>query len=160
MQPRKFRAGQESAGGIVGIGEEHHARGRGHGSQQRIDIGAIILVGRHHRGRAAAPRGNIIDRKAIADIQHLVARPGEGLRRQIEQFVRTGAADNPRRINPMQRAQRLAQGHAIGIGIAIRRIARPASAANARGLVPSGFSLAESLISSAPVRAGSTCPGT
>ena len=109
MEPRQLGARQEAAGRIVRVGEEDHARPLGHAAEQRIDVGAVVRVGRHHQRRAAAPRGDVVDREAIADVDHFVARPGEGLRGEIEQLVGAGAADDPRRIDAVQRAERRAQ---------------------------------------------------
>ena len=131
VEPGDPFARQEAARGIVGVGEEHHPRPLGHAGQQRIDIGAIVRVRRHHRHRAAPARGDVIDREAIADIDDLVARPGIGLRRDVQQFVRTGAHDDAIGGNAVQRAQRGAQVLAVGIGIA-RRFPRAVPRATAR----------------------------
>ena len=94
MQPGKFGAWQEAAGRVVGIGDEDHPRPLGHACQQRIDVGAVIGIGRDHRRRPAAPRRDIVEREAIAHIEHLVARPGKSRCRDGEQFARAGAADD------------------------------------------------------------------
>ncbi len=118
--------------------------------EQRVDVGAEVAVGRDHHFGAAAARGDVVDREAVADVDHLVARPGEGLRGEVEQLVRAGAADDPRRVDPVHRADRRAQLGRVRIGIAIGAPTASARAASAAGLVPSGFSLAESLTSSRP----------
>jgi hypothetical protein len=84
--------------------------------QQRIDIGAVIGIGRDHRRRAAAPRGDIVDRKAVAHVDHLVARPGIALRGKVEQFVRAGAHHDPRRIDAVQPADRARRALLSGSG--------------------------------------------
>ena len=104
MQPSDFVRTQHGAGRIVGVGEEHHAGPLAYQRQQGVHIGPVIGIGRDHRGRAATPRRDVINRKAVADVQHLVARPGKALRGDVEQFVRPGPAHDPRRIDPMQRA--------------------------------------------------------
>ena len=118
VQPGDLAARQERSGGVVGIGDEHHAGFLTHQGQQRIDIAAVIGIGGDDGRGPAAPCGDIVDREAIADIDHLVAHAGIGLRGEVEQFVGAGAHDDARGINAMQLAQRLSQRHAIGIGIA------------------------------------------
>ena len=117
VQPRDLGAREIGPGGIVRIGEEHHSRALGHGSQQRVDVGTEIRIGRLDRGRAAAPRRNIVHCEAIAAEQHFIARPGEALRSKVQQFVRTGSADDPRGIDPVFAPQRGAQRRGVGIGI-------------------------------------------
>ena len=117
MEPLDLGAGQAGPGGIVRIGEEHHAGALGHRGQQRIDIRAVIGVGRFHRGRAAAPCSDVVNREAVAAEQDLVARTGKALRGEIEQFVRARTANDMRRIDAVLSAQRSAQCGGIGIGI-------------------------------------------
>src|SRR3546814_4802684 len=66
-------------------------------SDLRVDIGRIILVGGDHRGRAHAPRRDLIDRETVMDEDHFVARPGKGAGGEVQHLVRTVAVDDPRR---------------------------------------------------------------
>ena len=82
---------------------------------------------------------------------HLVARPGEGAGGEVEHFVRSGAVDDPRRIEAVFRRDRLAQLGRAGIGIALERWSRrPGTPRALPALVPSGFSLDESLATLRP----------
>jgi hypothetical protein len=85
-----------------------------HQRQQRIDIGAVIGIGRHHRQRRSGAR-QCHRPKAIADVDDLVPRPGIGLRGDMQQFV--AGAHHDARGDAVQRAQRRAQILAVGIGI-------------------------------------------
>ena len=98
MQTFDLAARQIGAGGIVGVGQENDACLVAYSRQQSIDIRGIIIVGRFNRRRAATPCGNVLDREAELAKQNFIAWSGKTLRGQIEQFVGTSAADNPRRI--------------------------------------------------------------
>ena len=117
MQAPDFATRQVRARGIVRIGEEDHPRAIGHRSQHRIDIGAEIGIPDFDRCRTATACGNIVDREAVTAEQHFVARPGESLRGKVEQLVRSGAADDPRRIEAVFAPQRRAQCAGVRIGI-------------------------------------------
>src|SRR3546814_2878222 len=53
------------AGRVVGIGDVDDPRLVGDAGEHRVDIGRIILVGGDHRGRAHAPRRDLIDRETV-----------------------------------------------------------------------------------------------
>jgi len=61
VEPGDVSAWQVAPGGIVRVGEKNHPCPFVHKCQQRIDISAIVGVGRHHRRRAAAAGSNVID---------------------------------------------------------------------------------------------------
>ena len=117
MQPGDLAPGEKTAGRIVRVGDEDQPRALIDQRQQRIDIGAVILIGRDHWQGPAAADDDIVEREAIADIDRLVARPGKGAGGDGEQFARAGAAQDPRGVDAMQRAQSFAQGNAVGVGI-------------------------------------------
>ena len=121
MQPLNFGMVTIGAGRIIWIGQKHQPRLRIHQSQQCVDIGAIIVVRRDHDIGGAFARGNIVNRKAVAHVDDVVAGPGIAHRNQVEQLVRTGAANNLIAFQIISRAQCFAQRIARRVGIARQR---------------------------------------
>ena len=120
MKPGELGRGQVAAGGVVGVGDEHHPRALGHRGEQRVDVGAVVAVGGFDRDRPAAPRGDVVDDKGKAREQHLVAHSGVAQGDKVEQLVRAGPADDPRRVDLVELADRLAQRGAVAVRIAVR----------------------------------------
>ena len=126
MKPRDLATGQEAPGRVVGVGDKHHFRTLSDTAEQRVDIRSVISIGGDHRRCPAAPRRDVIQRKSIADVDNLIAGASEYACRERQQFARSGAHDNPRRINTVQVAQRSAQRVAVRIGIERRHGCRAA----------------------------------
>ena len=107
MQTGQLRRAGKRPGGVVGVGQKNHPRiGRDCG-EQPVDIRSIIAVRHFHRRGAAFARDDVIERKAIAHIQDLIARPGIALRGQPQKLPRSGAADDPGRVDPVRLADRV-----------------------------------------------------
>ncbi|PAV69192.1 hypothetical protein WR25_08594 [Diploscapter pachys] len=126
VEPRDLLAGGIGAGRIVGVGDEHDLGLVRHRGQDRIDIGRIVAIGDDHRRRADAPRRDLIHRKAVADVDDLVARPGEGAGGQVQHLVRSSAIDQSLRLDAVMAGKRAAQVDRGGVGIALqmpRRVA-------------------------------------
>ncbi len=64
-------------------------------------------------------RADRVHQKPVPAVQHLVARPGIAAQQQPDQFVRAGAADDARRVEPVMAADRLAQLAGVAVGIAV-----------------------------------------
>ena len=118
MQPLDLRIGQVRAGGIVRVIEQHHPRAGRYCSKDIVDRCGEILVLRKNRPRADFLGEQRIEREGEAREQHLVADTGEGLNRAVEQFTRAGAADDQRRVDAVEFAQRCTQRDTVRIGIA------------------------------------------
>ncbi len=61
MQPRDLGGGKEGARRVVWIGDEDQARGRRHGGDQAVHVGAVVTVLHLHRGRFRPPNRDWID---------------------------------------------------------------------------------------------------
>jgi hypothetical protein len=116
MQPGKLGTRQEAARGIVRVGEKDHAGPVADPREQRVDVGAVIVVGGDHGDGAAAAGGDLVQREAVADIENLVAGTGERARRERQQLAGTRTADDPRGVDPVQPAECIAQRGAVGSG--------------------------------------------
>ena len=64
-------------------------------------------------------RADRVHQKAVPAVQHLVAGAGISAQQQRDQLVRAGAADDPRRVEPVLAADRLAQRLGAAVGIAV-----------------------------------------
>ncbi len=117
MQPFHLVERHISAGRIVGIGQEHDLGALGHGREDRIDVGGVVLLGRCDRLRAGAERGDGIDEKPVGGVDRLVTVAEIGVGDQVQQIVRAGAADDAAGIEPEGAPDRFAQrgGGAVGI---------------------------------------------
>ena len=122
-QARRFGAGDERAGGIVRVGQEHHARRRRHRGQNGVHIGEQVAFRHlHHVAPGQAP-GDVVDRKTVRRHDQLGARSTVDVAQQEDQVVGAGAAHDPRRIEAEPVGDRLPQlgRTAIGIPVRIRR---------------------------------------
>ena len=117
MQPFYFAIFEICAGRVVRVGDENHPRFARDQRQKCVDIGAVILVGRNDNIGGAFARGDIVNRKAVADVNDIIACPGIAHRYQVEQFVGTGATDNLVGIQFVMRAERCTQRGAGRVGI-------------------------------------------
>ena len=109
VEAADFAGGQQRSGRIVGVGEKDDFRPLSHASEQRIDVGAIVRVWGDHRRRSDPPRSDVIHCEPVADVQDLITDARKRSRHQMQQFVRSGAADDALRVDAMRRRQRLTQ---------------------------------------------------
>ena len=108
VQAADFGARNLRAGRVVGVGEIDQPGARCDRGQHGIDIAGIIIVGRYHRRRADPAGGEFINDEAVPGVEHLVADAGKGPGEQVEQFIRTGAADDAIGVQPVFFGQRRA----------------------------------------------------
>ena len=118
MKPRNFLARRIGARRIVRVGNENDARPFGHGGKDCVNIGRIIPIRRDDRSCTDAPDRDFIDGKAIADVDHLIARAGKCTRRLVQHFIRTRAANDAIRVKAVSLCDGFAQGSCATIGIA------------------------------------------
>ncbi len=116
-KPRDLRRRQIGAGRVVRIGEEDDLRLRRHFREDGVDIGGKFNLVGDDRRAARRQNGDAIERKAMFGIDAFIAQAQEGIGQQKDQFVRARAADDLRRVEPMQRAERRAQGASRAVGI-------------------------------------------
>ena len=109
MQALDLVERQAGAGRIVRIGEEDDFGLFRHRGKNCIDVGSEILLRRHHRLRAGAERHDRIDQEAMRGVDRLVAVDQIGVRKQMQQIVGAGAADDAIGIEPERAPDRLAQ---------------------------------------------------
>ena len=109
VQPLDLVERNVGPGRIVGIGQEYDLGTRRHAFEDRVDIGGEILLRGDHGFGAGAHGRDRIDQKAMRGVDRLVAVAEVGARDQIKQVVGAGAADDARRIEPEDVADRLAQ---------------------------------------------------
>jgi len=133
VEPLDFAGWEIASGWIVGVSQEHHFGPFAHSIEDGVDIRGVVAVGGLDRYRAAPPSSDVVDREAEAAEQHLVAGSRKALRGQIEQFIRSRAANNSSRIYSMHRAQGRAQPARVRIRIvcgaaALRESVQSASA--------------------------------
>ena len=109
--------GQIRAGRIIGIGEEDDARPLAHASEDGIDIRLVIAFGCDDRRCAIGLDGDRIDKKAMLRVDGLIAWPQICMCEKLQQLVRSRAAHDALRIEPVARRDRLAQVARRPIGI-------------------------------------------
>ena len=117
MQALHFGGGEPGARGIVGVGDEDDFRARGHGGEDRVHIGGVVLFRNDHRRGARRQNRDAIDQKAMLGEDALVALVEIGGGGQMQHIVRAIAADDPRGVEPVAFGDGGAQalGGAIGI---------------------------------------------
>ena len=109
MKPCDFGVAAIGTGRVIGICDENNACLIRHQRQQRIHVGAIILIrGDNHIG-SGLPRGDIVHRKAVADINDIIASAGIAHGDQVQQFVGTRTANDQVAVDVIGCAQCLAQ---------------------------------------------------
>ena len=74
-----------------------------------VDVGGVVLLRRDHGLGAGAERGDRVHQKAVRGMNRLVAIGQIGARDQVEQVVGAGAANDARRIEAEDAADRFAQ---------------------------------------------------
>ena len=117
VQAGNFLARQKGARRVVGIGDEHYPGALCHSSQQGIDIGGVIAVIHFEWRRTAPTSRDIVDGETEAAEHHLVTHPGEGLRREVKQLVRSCSANNAFRRDSVNLADSFAQPVRARIGV-------------------------------------------
>ena len=118
VEPRNFVACCVCAGRVVGVGKEDDPGPVSDRSQNRVDIGRIVIVRCDHRRRADAPCRDFVNGKAISHIDDFIARAGECARRLMQHFIGSSPVNDPGRIEAIMRGNRLTQGRGAAIGIA------------------------------------------
>jgi hypothetical protein len=124
LQPLDFVERHVGAGRIVGIGEIDEPGLCGHALEDRVDVGGVIRLRRHHGRAARAKGGDVIDQKSVGGMDRLVAGTDERMGEQIEKLIRAGPAHDPRGIEPERAPDRLAQlgGRTVGIFVQPHRL--------------------------------------
>ena len=117
MQAPHLAEGDVGPGRIVRIGDVDEARPRRDPREDGIDVGRQVLLRRHHRRRAGRLDRDRIDEEAVLGVNRLVTRLEEGIGEQVEDVVRTGAADDPAGIQAEGIADRLAKRRRAAVGI-------------------------------------------
>ena len=108
-QPLDLVERQIGPGRVVRVGEPHQLGARRNQFQDRVDVGGEIGLGRDDVDGAVRPGRDRVHQEAVGGGDRLVAMAEIGVREQIEDFVRTGAADDAVGIEPEGAADRLAQ---------------------------------------------------
>ena len=104
---------------VVWIGKTHKLGARSNRGQHRIHIHRQITF-RYLDDAAAGPTpGNVIHHEAMGRHHKLGPLTAIGKDQQSEQFIRTIAADNPRRVQAKARTNRLPQRLGATIGVAM-----------------------------------------
>ena len=101
MQPLDLGEGQVGAGRVVGIGQEHGPGFRADHGKDVVDIGREVHLLGLDRGAAGRLDGDARDQEAVRRDDALVARADEGMGQQRQDVVRSAAAHDPRRIEPV-----------------------------------------------------------
>ena len=121
MKPCDFGVAAIGASRVVGICDENHACLIRHQRQQRIHVRAIILIrGDNHIGRGL-PRGDVVHRKTVADINDVIASASIAHGDEVQQFVRTGTTNDQVAVDFIGSAQCLAQRSAGGVRVTRKR---------------------------------------
>ena len=117
-EPLHLVEGKIGAGRIVGVGDEHHARGGAHAGEDGIDIRGEVGLGCCDRGRAPRQDRDLVNEEAVLAVDRLIARAEIGLRQQVQQLVGARAAHDVAGIEPVKLGKRLAQGPRRAVGVA------------------------------------------
>ena len=97
------------AGRVVRVGQPHQFGARRHPREDGVDVGGEVGFGRDDVLGAVRHGGDRVHQKTVRGGDRLVALAEIGVRQQIEDFVRAGAADDAVGIEPVGAADRLAQ---------------------------------------------------
>ena len=108
-QPLDLVERQIGPGRVVRVGEPHQLGARRHPREDRVDVGGEVGLGRDDVLGAVRHRRDRVHQKAVRGGDRLVAMAEIGVRQQIEDFVRAGAADDAVGVEPEGAADRLAQ---------------------------------------------------
>ncbi len=108
-QPLDLVERQIGAGRVVRVGEPDELGARRHAREDRVDVGGEIGFGRDDVPGAVRHRRDRVDQETVGGRNRLVAMGEIGVREQIEDFVRAGAADDAVRVESEGAADRLAQ---------------------------------------------------
>ena len=108
-QALDFVERQVGSGRVVRIGEPHDLGAWRDQLQDRIDIGGEIGLGRDDVFRAVRHGRDRVHQKAVRGGDRLVALAEIGVRQQVEDFIRAGAADDAVGVEAEGAADRLAQ---------------------------------------------------
>ena len=108
-QPLDLVERDVGAGRVVRVGEPHQLCARRDAREDRVDVGGEFGLGRDDVFGAVRHGGDRVHQEAVGGGDRLVAVAQIGVRQQIEDFVRAGAADDAVGIEPVGAADRLAQ---------------------------------------------------
>ena len=119
---------QPGAGGIVRIGDEHHARARGNRLGHRLQVVAIVARRDLDPGCSARLRRQRIHRERVLRVHGVVTRAQKRLRRELEHIVRAvaehhllaahAAEQPPAESRAVTGRERVLQLEAVAVGIA------------------------------------------
>ena len=123
VQARNVISVQHGAGRIIGIGQKNHFGFIAERGQQAIDTGRQIFFRHFDRRGTGGAAGQLVNQKSMHRVQHFIARPQIGFCQKAQNIIRAIAANNTRRIQPIDLGQFLAQSARAAIGIK-RRVAQ------------------------------------
>jgi len=119
-QPDDFALRQDGPGRVIRIGKADKLGARPDGGQHRIHIhGQVAFRYLDHAAAGPAP-SDVIHQEAMGRHHKLCPLTAIGKDQQRQQFIRSIAANNPRRIKPETRANRFPQRLGTTIGVAMR----------------------------------------
>ena len=121
-QPLHRGSRQHRPGRVVRVGEEHEAGGRRDRRQHRVHVRRQVALRRLHHLRPGVDASDFVDRKPMLGHHQIPARAAIGQAELVDQVVRSGAADDPRRIEPEPGADRAPQVRCTAIRIAVQPI--------------------------------------
>ena len=79
------------------------------GREDGVDVGDAVALGHLDGLRPGGERRDAVHGEAVLGVDHLVLRAGVGLAEEVDDLVRAHAADDPRRVEPADLADGVAQ---------------------------------------------------
>lgn len=146
------------AGRIVRIRQPHHLGARRHGTENRVDVGGVVLLGRDHIDGAVAHGRDRVNQKAVGGVNRFVAGAKIGVREIVEEFIRARAADDAVGIEPVSPSDGFAQRARGAFRVILQMIGSSLVGGNGFRRRPSGVSFADSL-KTRPVSPAPLLPG-
>src|ERR1019366_2750266 len=124
---------QIGAGRIVRIGEKNHLGSRANLGEDSIGVRRQIGFVRDDWNAARRENGDLVDEKTMLGKNAFIARTNIGGGEEVKDLVRARAADNAGRVDPMFRAERLAQECGGAVRIILEAIGKGAQGLNGAG---------------------------
>ena len=137
-QARDFVVAQHRAGGIGGVGDEDQPRPFGHGVENAVDIHGALAFGHLDRVGPGGQRRDAVHGEAVGAVNDLGPGAAVGVAEKGDDFVRTGAADDPRGVEVVDLGDRLAERGVVGGRIAVQFVCGPCQRVAGRGGKPVG----------------------
>ncbi len=103
-QPLDLGRGDHGPGRVVGVGDEDQRRALAGRREDRVDVGPPLGLAHLDRRRAGGERADPVHPEAVLGMDDLGAGAGVGLRQEGDDLVRSGAADDARRVEAVHLA--------------------------------------------------------